>query len=452
MSFPLRPQFVGTGFDRWPYISGIGAFLRVTRLNRYTPGDYRFAFGMSVRRQDDLNYLMTFSTKRKEQLAAALDTSEEVHAYWDANIWLPFRCDETVLHHEYVFRFCAECLRHGYHTLLHQLPWIQRCPWHGDGLRSTCLKCRHPLRLDGLGPEWLGACKCGYDHVNERRALRGFTSVDDIERACSIYLEWARVQQSQSRLVAPSPNTRSLSILANAFALPPTLAWRVDDPGNAPTNIHRVVARPEAAGRQATEDICAALTKLESLDDTRAAMIEATGRLTVRIASAACRLARELPPASLSDTEMTLFLEPAGAKADQTFVPARRRSILEIRSLPLTIVGSRSYLDLHCVTQVTRQVGYQVMHLCWPGWPPNAASLSRESLADLQVCLSAVQETIARGYAEGIRVAMGHHLPDLYRAGRNRPHLSEPWVLLRKEPDSRLVIEIIWARLPHNPD
>lgn len=114
--------------------------------------------------------------------------------------------------------------------------------------------------------------------------------------------------------------------------------------------------------------------------------------------------------------------------------------------------GSRCFLDLHCISRVTRHVGCQLLRMCWAGWPASATQLNQPTIADLQLCLSAVNETVARGYAQGIRLAIGHHLPDLYRAGRNQPRLSEPWVLVRKEPGSPLTIEIVWARLTHNPD
>ncbi len=451
MNVPMRPHFVGAPFDRWPYISGIGAFLRVTRLNRYERGDYRFAFGISVRHVDDLNHVMTFSVKRKEQLSAALDVPPMTRTFWDYGHWLPFQCDEALVQAKHHFRYCPQCLNYGYHSLLHQLPWMHRCPWHGDGLRTTCLKCRRPMRLDGLSFGWLGTCKCGFDHVIEKCAVRGFNAPLQVERFCSMYLHWAETQRNRTRLVGPSPHARSMSVLDTAFVLPTSLAWRTDRPETDPHIVHRTVARPEPESRRATEDLFAALTRLESLGDSQSAMIEATGRLAVRIASAACRLARELPPNSLSDTEMTLFLEPAGVDADRSFVPARRKSILEIRSLPLTVVGCRSYLDLHCIAKVTRQVGLSILRLHWPGWPVKRPAPTREETEDLQVCLSAIQELVARSYAEGIRVVMGRYMPDLYRPGRNRPHLSEPWVLLRKEAGSRLEIEIFWARLGNTP-
>lgn len=452
MSHFAYDRFVGAQFDHLPFVSGTGAFVRVSRLNRYQAKDYRFAFGMSVRRHDDLNYVMTFSALRKEQLANALRIPEHVVQQWDLGRWMPFQCDAGVLAAQHHFRFCPECLRFGYHTLLHQLPWISRCPWHGAQLRTECLRCGHLLRLDGLHGSWLGTCHCGYDHVHEPSAVRGFPSTTQMEQVCISYLAWALQSREHTQLFAPSPKVHSIAVLKDAFDLPIALRHRADAQAGQP-KLHRVSARPEPAPRSGTEDAHSVLAKLEGLGDSRAAMIEAPGRLAVRISTAAVQLARKLPPASLSDAEMTLFLEPTGAAADPDFVPASRKSILEIRSLPLAMVGHRAYLDLHCISPVARHMAYavwravggeRILDVGQPALP--------DGLLDLQTGLSAVNELVARGYAEGIRIAIGHHLPDLYRTGRNRPHLSEPWVLIRRAPGQPLRIEIVWARLPYSPD
>lgn len=146
---------------------------------------------------------------------------------------------------------------------------------------------------------------------------------------------------------------------------------------------------------------------------------------------------------------MSLFLEPAGAKAARDFVPAKRQSILEIRNLPLAQVGHRCYLDLHCLSKPGLGVAHRVFR--WLGLEAGKA-LTESQAQDVPACVAAVGEILARSYAEGIRVVLGRHLPDLYRPGRNRPHLSEPWVLLRKQAGLPVKISVSWARLPYTPE
>jgi predicted RNA-binding Zn-ribbon protein involved in translation (DUF1610 family) len=42
------------------------------------------------------------------------------------------------------FRSCLKCLRHGYHSVLHQLKTIQQCPVHGGYLTVDCPHCKEP--------------------------------------------------------------------------------------------------------------------------------------------------------------------------------------------------------------------------------------------------------------------------------------------------------------------
>ena len=341
-----RHYFVGALFERLPGLSATGTLLRITRLNRYCPSDYRFAFGLSVRRQDDLHVLLTFSEKRKDQLANALGVPGEMRAQWDLTAWMPFVCDPEVLEVKYTFRYCPECLRFGYHSLMHQAPWLARCAWHGAQLRTGCHRCGSALRLDGISGRWLGMCKCGYDHVDDKKALLGMPDPMVVRAVCEHYRKWADLERQETTLIAPTPPTHSICALVADITLPQKLL--ATGPSTKPTTsvdrVHRVRPSPECGSRSGTEDATATAVKLDSLVDGRLAMIEAPGRLSNRIASTACQLAQQLPPGSLSDGEMALFLEPAGASVARDFVPAKRRSILEIRNLPLTQVGDRCYL------------------------------------------------------------------------------------------------------------
>lgn len=446
---PSRRHFVGAAFEQWPGLSASGVMLRITRLNRYVPSDYRFALGINVRRNDDLHALMTFSDKRKEQLKEALDVPARVRAFWDLPNWMPFACEPSVLQVKYGFRYCPECLRYGYHSLLHQAPWLARCVWHGAGLREDCHRCGTRLLLGrGSGP-WLGVCECGHDHVDDSKALRGLDNPARVGDLCARYLSWAALERARTTLIAPSPTLHSVSTLTRNIKPPEAFTAASPTTDTAAPRVHCVRPRPESRMRLATEDTMATAAKLDCLDDTRCAMIEAPGRLGRRVAAAASKLARELPPESLSDRELALFLGDASAAALPNSSTAKRRSILEICSLPLTRVGERSFLDLHCLSKPLLRVAHQLFR--WLDLK-SAEGFQAQHECDLPVCVAAVGEILARGYAEGIRVVLGRHLPDLYRAGRNRPHLSEPWVLLREQEGSAVEVSVTWARVPYTPE
>lgn len=439
------PHFVGAHFERSPYLSGIGTLLRLSRLNQYQAQDYRFAFSLHVRRHDDLNALMTFSAKRKDQLAKVLSVPPEMRAAWDLAPWLPLTANDESLQEEWRFRFCPACLQCGYHTLLQQLPWIERCPWHGLRLRNGCTKCGKPILLSGASGNWLGTCVCGYDHFDRRKALPGLPSPDAADTFLGRYLCWARGERNEVCLLPPVPASTVFSCLTPAIGLPPSLRYRVQS-GSPHTTSHVERIGPQHPHRrQDCEDEASAFAKLEALREPRATVIETPGPLSRRVAQVAYRLATQMPPGSLSDAEMTLFLEPLGVEANQGFVPARRRSLMDIGTLPLRTIGRRTYLDLHCVSPVTRQAAFRLLEAMTKDEEPWRSM----SPVQLWSAVEAASIVLARGYSEGIRIVMGRHVPELYGLKRDRPHLSEPWILVRKRPAT---VVVVWARLKWIPD
>jgi hypothetical protein len=73
-------------------------------------------------------------------------------------------------------RGCAACLRSGFHSLLHQLPWIEACPWHQDPLIRNC-RCGRLLNKGlGLASRPLLMCVCGHDHFDRLEALRSLAT------------------------------------------------------------------------------------------------------------------------------------------------------------------------------------------------------------------------------------------------------------------------------------
>jgi len=61
-------------------------------------------------------------------------------------------------------RYCQTCLIDGFHSPLHQLKRLDRCPWHGQQLRDTCPSCGEATDY-ALGTKlpWHGfACRCGH--------------------------------------------------------------------------------------------------------------------------------------------------------------------------------------------------------------------------------------------------------------------------------------------------
>ncbi|WP_271755218.1 TniQ family protein, partial [Cohnella sp. JJ-181] len=63
-----------------------------------------------------------------------------------------------------LFTYCSECLKDGYHSLLHQFEFIHTCPFHQVALNDECPDCNQqfPYILSDTHFESPYTCKCGY--------------------------------------------------------------------------------------------------------------------------------------------------------------------------------------------------------------------------------------------------------------------------------------------------
>lgn len=61
-----------------------------------------------------------------------------------------------------VFTYCTECLRRGYHSLLHQFQFVDRCPYHMSELNNICTSCGHKMFFELSNHKHSGGflCRC----------------------------------------------------------------------------------------------------------------------------------------------------------------------------------------------------------------------------------------------------------------------------------------------------
>ena len=57
-----------------------------------------------------------------------------------------------------------------------------------------------------------------------------------------------------------------------------------------------------------------------------------------------------------------------------------------------------------------------------------------------------VQRVLLRGYADGARVAIGRHVPELYDDPRRRPITRFPWVVISLPQRQMPTAKIAWTR------
>jgi hypothetical protein len=359
-----------------PGISLFGAFARIVRLNHIPSSGFFSGFSLRNQHAVDLSHRLTFGTGR-DSVAASIGVN--TYASMRLSEWLPFQCDGRIFEKGWLFRFCPACLRFGFHSYLQQLPWIMRCPWHRCRLRTTCSICDAPLSLASDSSRPLLVCRNGHDPFDEISTCISVFSQDGAASAfLERYLHWAERRRLEWELVPPEANTTNVQVLASAINLPRTWSeccWtRSADAAVARSRTFRL--RPKKPG--GVSDISSLFAKVAALQN-KGLGIELPRAYVPGFVKIACDLAEELPPESLTDSEIHLFFDGLERQPDRTFRPAKRSPLSDVTFLPPLLVGDRRIVHLGSLS------------------PQATGALSRLIVAHLQA--KSLSAPTLRGYA-----------------------------------------------------
>lgn len=436
-TLPSRTRLIGDRFDLVPGQSAFGHIARVARLNYFRPADWHRVFGLRVLRTDDLLSALAVSESRQSALAAALGIDRP--STWDPDTWNPFR-GPTGQGQASPFRYCLGCIRLGYHPQLHQLPWIERCPWHGIRLRTRCPRCGGPIATSGDTERKLLTCACGLDLMNEATAARLSRPPNGAAGYITRYLIWAANERVVCTLIGSINAPPEFETLAALVRLPAGLELRARSAPDVSAHRRRCLHGISHGQVRPAEDV----KRLHDLDLDCPQILHVPRFMAPSIDAVAKNLARKLPAGSLTLREQLLFLGGASHPPSE-FVAAQRRSSGTIQCLPPMLAGSQRYLNLATVHPFISRVIVQL------GAAPTAQRHvdERKDSSDLTLLLRELQrDVLCRGYAEGLRAVISRYVPDLYFLRRDQPHLTAPWILLRS--DDHCSARIGYVRLDRN--
>lgn len=409
-------KYVGNNPELLPGQSAFGWVARLARLNQLRPEDLHHSFGLRVRRSDDLLRVLALSERGKEVLAGSLmHGSSET---WHPKSWYPFDGGPPELALR-SFRYCLGCIRLGYHPMLHQMPWISTCPWHGIRLRSGCPRCGRPIAVSGDAGRKLLSCDCGLDLLNESAAARLAAPPDGAADAVARYANAASLAREEWVLVGLDDVPLTPAMLS--ALIPPELGSQVycDPPDTWRCHAQNYRSRrPDEASapRAWPNGIANDCPQVLELPDAWVRPVHAVAR----------NLTAKLPAGSLTPQEYVLFLGEHVACPDG-FSPADRGTSGTVRCLPPMSAGPRKFLDLCSVHPVVIRImaelarSFESMGMDNSGEKISAGSELAHKVAGDLLC---------RGYAEGLRAVLSRYVPALYHLPRDRPHLSAAWMLV----------------------
>lgn len=441
----MTAPFVGSDLRVLPATSAFGILARVVRLNALEPIDLFRLLGIRTRRADDLSEVMTFSEARQTALARALRLAA-TPSTWNLTAWFPFQSSSDILKPGWVLRYCPQCMYSGYHTLLHQLPWIHRCPWHGVALRNTCTRCgKEPPALADWCFDQNLTCPCGHALLSTESALKQSAGPPKgASEFIAAYLEWVAKERARTILVTPELPANPASALSDLIRLPKDLAYKG---GRYAPQAHKRFWRTTVGGSAPDQE---ALRQLDTLRQDRPGFLTVPTQLRHSIARVAADLALKLPASTLTDREMTLFLAGAGIEAPRQFQPARRGFSGPLSALPPWDVAGQQFLNLACVHPVSYRTIAKLVDIALDG-----RSIfdfhGQATINELNLLIRVCGQLLTRGYAEGLRATLSRHIPELFGMGRDSPHLAQPWMLAIRDQTRLVGVQVIWRPMGCQP-
>lgn len=230
-----RARLVGDDLSLVPYQSAFGCAARLARLNQIrVPAEFNELLGIKPSASQTMLRMLSVSRPQQEALADALGIARP--AEWDPSLWYPF---QNKIPGEAIYsrlRYCLACIRLGFHSLLHQLPWTPGCPWHGTVLKVGCPRCGKEPCTTARGGSRLLTCVCGYDLVNESACARQRGAAQAAAELQSAYLDWCAHERETKHLIYVSGAPLDLEKLARLVVIPSGLG--------IPSNGSRKPARP----------------------------------------------------------------------------------------------------------------------------------------------------------------------------------------------------------------
>lgn len=363
--------------------------------------------------------------------------------YWPEEAWLPVQLPGTWDPAARPLSLCPECARFGYHSSIHQLPHIKRCPWHRVRLLSACPRCKSDLHPNFPGSDDIGVCRCTHDFFSHGRASvrqKEFPAGDVLRVGLG---DWIRACSHRATWTVLSPDGRCPAD-ATLDCLIGSSGFDADESRRPLGMTHRRIKAPRRPLRFDEADVFT-LTQLASDKPLP------FGRLSLETANPLFRvweaavLAAQAPDASSSlvrHLKPSRVIPPFSNNGDAS---PPWMNLTAIPSPALALVGR---LVVWLVPDHAANIS--------PLLPPMAPDVRRSKRLlnsdDVGCCVLVIRRILARGLWEGaIRVLASHsRSPNGKLREGPAPSLSWPYCLLKLDAGRIVELHLHWVPMSLN--
>lgn len=217
-------------------VSPFGIVVQGLRINCLLPVDAFCTMGVRLTYGEDWSQRLCLSERLKTSLLTKLPAASVLAPMWKPEHWQAF--GDGHVHWRPMLMACPECLKSGYHSMLFQVPWVNRCPWHRVLLTSQCAACSKPLRKSIARDTPPLLCECGHDPVSAEMVLHEPGEVIERRRtSLKRYMNWALASRARRDVFGLRDDPRGWDVMGTRL-LGTRIPWH--DQGKTS---HKVLAR-----------------------------------------------------------------------------------------------------------------------------------------------------------------------------------------------------------------
>lgn len=410
-------------------ISPFGFVVQGLRLNCLLPPDAFCTLGVRLTYGEDWSQRLCRSERLQSKLLAKLPSASVLTEMWLLDRWQAF--GQGHIGWRPVLTACPECLKSGYHSMLFQMPWVNRCPWHRTPLTTRCTSCSKPLWQSIARDTSPLVCECGLDPVSVEAILH--EPIGLIERRRKIlnrYIAWALASRARREVFGLGEDQIEWDV-SSAKLLGTRLAWH-----DAPTISREVLtrlsmvhhpSRPRGARRR--ENLARVASETGLAKDFFLELPRSVEKSMKRVCAS---IASKFPPDAFSERERACL------GITDTSSSAERRSRPSVILLTVYRVKDRLFFDGRILPKSVQAV---LREIC--------IALTKRPNDDRRVdgYLRAYERILSRGYAG----AAYHTLSKL--ALSSTPVTAAFWrpvvMIRRRKAASKLTILWLRDRLPN---